>query len=242
MYTKIKQRHKDNNSDLDLDTLIWCLIARYKMLRSYNQQLAVHPNILQELNTCYALDFELFGSALNAHSRHYCSIFYDIEKHFGSKGSFFNLVPLRGFYSMNPPFDEHIIKSAVIHVVQHMQKTMDNVSIIIWIPVWDHEGKTVVNKQCEQWKGNKLFKNMRLRKLKGGYGRYEGMDIINESGLIRYKRIVCLQSISYVNYINMKVIHAAHTHVIVLQNTQEFDETCIDNMNLLYDVIDEGIL
>ena len=39
----------------------------------------------------YGVNFELYGSAINALSDNYCSLFYDIEKYFGSKGNFFDI-------------------------------------------------------------------------------------------------------------------------------------------------------
>ena len=43
------------------------------------------------MKTDFGLDFVCFASAINATSNNYCSIYYDVEKYFGSYGSFFNL-------------------------------------------------------------------------------------------------------------------------------------------------------
>jgi len=73
----------------DIDLLIYCLIKRNIILIMYNLQLAVHPDIMNKLYKNYNINFELFGSAINVNSDKYCSTFYDIEKYFGSYGSFF---------------------------------------------------------------------------------------------------------------------------------------------------------
>ena len=76
-----------------LDNYIWTIIFRYQLLGSNNHQLAVLPRIIKLMENDYKLNFECFASAINTSQKNFCSIFYDIEKYFGSCGNFFNLIP-----------------------------------------------------------------------------------------------------------------------------------------------------
>ena len=80
---------------IKIDIYIWTIIYRYQLLGSNNNQLGVLPNVLMKMKKDFDLNFECFASAINSTFDSYCSIYYDMEKYFGSKGSFFNLTPSR---------------------------------------------------------------------------------------------------------------------------------------------------
>ena len=101
IYKKLESRF--NGPDDKLNEYIWIIVYRYQLLGSNNNQLGVLPNILNKMNNDFNLDFECFASAINSTSNNYCSIYYDVEKYFGSYGSFFNLIPLEGTFGFNPP-------------------------------------------------------------------------------------------------------------------------------------------
>ena len=107
---KIKKYFNDNNlkNNINYDIYIFCLIFRYSYIDSGNQQLAIDFRI-KDLFKKYGVDFELFGSGINVISNNYCSLFYDIEKYFGSKGNFFNINIHSGIYWCNPPYDDRIM-------------------------------------------------------------------------------------------------------------------------------------
>ena len=51
-------------------------------------------------------------------------VFYDVEKYFGSKGSFFNLEPISGTYSFNPPYQADIINKGINKLFLHLDKAL----------------------------------------------------------------------------------------------------------------------
>ena len=108
-YNKIKLDDK-----YEIDTLIWCLLFRYITLGSHNHQLAVIPSVMKKLKEEYKLNIELFASGINHYFDNYCSLFYDIEKYFGSCGSFFNFIPVRGLFGFNPPYENYLWKKGQI--------------------------------------------------------------------------------------------------------------------------------
>ena len=73
---------------------LWIIIFRYQLLGSNNHQLGVLPCILEKMKIDFNLSYECFASTINSILPFYCSVFYDVEKYFGSKGEFFNLEPI----------------------------------------------------------------------------------------------------------------------------------------------------
>jgi len=220
LYDKLLKRY-NKKSKYDINVLIWCIIKRYMMLKSYNQQLAVHPATYRKISKCYNTYFELFGSVLNTHNKSYCSIFYDIEKYFGSRGSFFSFIPIRGSYYMNPPFDDILMKNAAEYVLKAMKKSDKVITIFIYIPVWDTKGKQYIEKNCKYT--GKISYDI--------YGGYPVLEALENSKLIQYKKIFCLKDFTYFDYMWFKKTSAAHSYVIVIQNKDTFDSKCLDEIN-----------
>ena len=234
LYTKLISKFKPQDADVpNPDVLIWCLIKRYIYLRSFNQQLAVHPQTMKDMKK-FGVGFELFGSALNTYFDKYCSLFYDIEKYFGSFGSIDNFKPIKGNYTMNPPFDEFIIRDSCNILIESLKESkesnqMDNLRFFIWIPIWDKKGIEFVNKECK----NEFSVNPDT------YGKYEGLEILEKSKFLKCKQEICLQSMSYYDYQWFKIKRVANTYLIVLSNV-ETDCKEVFNMKLNHEEYKEG--
>ena len=67
---------------------------------------------------------ECFASPLNVSltSSSFNSLFYDVDKHFGSQGSFFTSSPLTGTYEVNPPFDPGSVRATYEHIDRLLRK------------------------------------------------------------------------------------------------------------------------
>lgn len=221
LYNKIIKRY-NKNYDGDVNVLIWCLIKRYIFLKSYNQQLAVHPQTMKQLKDNYKVNFELFGSVLNTTNSMYCSLFYDIEKYFGSFGSLFFFTPIEGSYTMNPPFDEFIIEKASEQMVNALDKTHKHLRIFIWIPIWDKDGIKYVNNNCLS--NFKIDSSM--------YGTYKGFEILYKSDKLKCKKRICLQDITYFNYLQYIQKYVANTYLIIMDNIME-EDSCYEIFNNL---------
>lgn len=121
----------------NINDLIFCLILRYNTLESYNQQLAVNPDFYNYLKNTFNVNFELFASPFNCFFDNYCSLFYDLEKYFNSKGNFRNIRINQGFYVANPPYDETIMNKMTFKLLKRLNKSEYDLSFIIIIPVWN---------------------------------------------------------------------------------------------------------
>jgi hypothetical protein len=217
LYAKVKNAY-NNSLDYDLNTLIWCLVKRYMTLKSYNQQLAINSKTLGYLRNNYLVNFELFGSILNVNCSTrcnlYCSMFYDIEKYFGSYGSFEYLQPIKGNFSINPPFDEIIIEKMMDKIIKLLDISKQNeLRFFIWIPVWDKKGLTYVNNKC-----NSKYKYDISR-----YGTYNGFEKMKNSEYIKYQKIICMYKMAYFNYQWYKKIFATNTYLLILHNRKNSD-------------------
>jgi hypothetical protein len=154
------------NSVAGFKTSVACVLLRYHTLDSQNQQLAVNPDFYACLRDKHGVNFELFGSPLNCFFDNYCSLFWDIERSFNSKGGFNNIELRRGVYVANPPYDEEIMRIMALKLVAALARSpqkedgttsvskskagasaADPLSFVVIVPVWD-DPKYGVNESC----------------------------------------------------------------------------------------------
>jgi hypothetical protein len=169
-----------------------------------NQQLAIPYEFNKYINKHFSVDFELFGSAINRYHTHYCSLFYDVEKFFGSHGSFFNINPIKGVYIANPPFDEEIMHKCSQHLIRCLSETEDPLCFMLTIPVWDYET---------------LTKKFNLKDVKD-YGEYRALTVLTESKYFYKKYTFLKNNFPYYNYSNQKLIRASNTYFIIIKNNK----------------------
>jgi hypothetical protein len=193
-----------------LDTYIWAIIYRYQLLGSNNHQLAVLPTIMEKLNTDYNLGFEFFASAINSNFTHYCSIYYDLERYFGSFGNFFDVEPIKGTFGFNPPYQTDIIINGLNKLLGHLDNTNEHLTFIITIPVWDTDGKNEIKK---------LYNND-LNKKNIDYGDFYIINKIKTSKYFRECNMIAKENFTYIdhNFMLLKNKTIQNTYVIILSN------------------------
>jgi hypothetical protein len=140
---------------------------------------------------------ELFGSPLNTHNE-YCSPF-EIDKKFGSLGSFWEFFPERDtVYLCNPPFDEIIIRRMASRLIEFLNSNVKLV-IIVTIPIWD----------------SKSQKQMKIK----DYGLdFEGYTMLKASEYCKETDMLDRYKFPYYDYYQEKKIPASYTHLMVLSN------------------------
>jgi galactitol-specific phosphotransferase system IIB component len=203
-----------------IDIYIWSLLFRYQLLGSNNHQLAILPNILENMKIDYNLNFECFASAINSTFDNYCSIYYDIEKYFGSVGNFFNIIPINGTYSFNPPFQKEIITNSIIKILEYLNDNNTKLTFIVTIPIWDLEGKEIMKK---------LYNND-IKKQNINYGDFEIINIIKSSIYLKYLKMIPKHNFTYIdhNFELLKNKTIQNTYIIILSNI-EININMIDN-------------
>jgi hypothetical protein len=211
VYTRLINKLKIN-STID-DKYIFCLVFRYSYIDAENQQLAIHKKI-KELFKNFNVDFELFGSAINVLSSYYCSLFYDIEKYFGSQGSFFDIELISGIYWCNPPYINSIMTN-VAHKIIDLINSKKNIAFILTIPVWDEYTKNL--------KINDITRNLNKNTCSEIHKDYPIYSLLKL--YIKDELFIPQKSIPYFNYRHYKPIYARDTYMIIVYNN-------ISNTNL----------
>ena len=208
IYEKLVSSYTGPNNKMD--DYLWSIIFRYQLLGSNNHQLAVLPNIMNNMTVDYKLNFECFASSINSTFPNYCSIYWDLEKYFGSVGSFFNIIPLKGTFGFNPPYQKDIIDLGITKLLDFLNNTLEELTFIITIPIWDTEGK---NKMKELY-------NNDLEKQNIDYGDFPIISQVIKSQYFKGSRMIPKEKFTYVdhNFELYKNKTIQNTYVIVLSN------------------------
>jgi len=220
-------RYFKPNDNINKLSLYFCILCRYDLLDGKNQQLSVLPYFKQHLKIIFNIDFELFGSCLNSTYSNYCSLFYDLEQHFGSNGNFFDLDIKVGSYLMNPPFDEDLMEKSALKMVDWLN-TIEGLTFIMTIPVWDSETSEKLSKKC-----GTTFYDM---------GTYKAYDIVCNKGkkYIVKQYTLCKTEFPYYDSKNNRVINASNTYVIVMSNIK-IDGDKIDMLDKIINEMMTGV-
>lgn len=131
-----KCQNKYKGSDNLFYDLLLCCLIRYISLSSGANQFVIDLKYKKILRERFGVNFECFASVFNHYYDYYCSMFYDIEKYFGSSGSFMSLKINQGFYIANPPYDDTILNKMYIKVKRSLQSNKP-VAFIMNIPKWE---------------------------------------------------------------------------------------------------------
>lgn len=216
-----------------VDEYLWAIVYRYQLLGSNNHQLAVLPSIMESMTKDYNLNFECFASAINSTYPKYCSIYYDLEQYFGSVGSFFNIVPVKGTFGFNPPYQKDIIELGINKLFGYL-KSSEPLTFIITIPIWDNIGRNYMKEHF----------NNELEKQNIDYGDFPIVNKVRESEYFRGLRMISKEKFTYVdhNFELYKNKTIQNTYVIMLSNCEQnlkhldsYDFESFPGMNIVQD-------
>ena len=167
------------------------LMEILKFLGGFSNHLSIPPQIFKGDGIT-----ELFGTSVNT-SYKFCSPF-EVDKKFGSLGSFFNLELTSGMYVANPPFNEKIMTKMSNMLISQLEKKGEEIDIIITIPVWDSVSQKKYNLT--------------------DYGMpFQGFEILDTSDFL-VEKLFLPKYYAYYSYYADKFISASATHLILLSN------------------------
>jgi hypothetical protein len=221
--------NSSENLDNILDQYIFCLVFRYSYMDSGNQQLSINKHIKNLFKTC-GVNFELFGSAINTISDNYCSLYYDIERYFGSHGDFFNINIEQGIYWCNPPYDDTIMNNTADKLVNILE-SKNNIIFLVTIPIWDRHTQDKIKEIP--------FDNV-IRNLNIDTTPPEHSDFLIYSKLkpyIKDELIIPKHRISYFNYKKYSNINAVNTYMLIIYKNANI--TILNNIHTNFDKIIE---
>jgi hypothetical protein len=136
LYDTIKTYFNPLNDTYSFDYIILCCLIRYQTLASGANQFVVDLNYKKILKNEMEFNFEGFGSVFNRYFSNFCSMFYDIEKYFGSCGSFFCVgVPDGVNVMLNPPYDEDLLRR-MYHKAKSIYLNNKKSIVLMSVPDW----------------------------------------------------------------------------------------------------------
>lgn len=197
LYKKLKNRYKSNNLEND----IFCLLLRYKTFGGNSHQFAMEIKFKNMLRKKYNINFECFASAINVHYDHYCSLFYDIEKHFGSYGNFYLVKYIRGFYIANPPYETVLLEKMVKKFIDSCKESNQPLSISYGLPNW------------------------------GAYEKFKPLEMTRKSKFLSYIRCMKKGEVFWYDRLNNKKIKIPSHCRSIIQNTEGKQENNIDDFD-----------
>ena len=183
----------------------------------------------------YSLDdksLEAFAGSLNSNLKNYCSLFFDIEKYFGSKGSFLTLRADCKYEIIiaNPPYVESIIEKASNNLIEFMDRCDGDKLIIFTIPDWRSETEFLADVEVELDYSKK--KTSRSSK------PYVGYDVMRQSKY--FQKVYHLGKYKYHNFFD-NVDMAIGPDTLILLLCKETDNKNFllfqSNLNKLFDNI-----
>ncbi len=216
LYSKLLNQNKiycyENKKDFneeEFKKLLVCLLLRYETIKASNEQLACNPEFYYEMKKKLNYDFELFGSALNTQYHQFCSLFYDLEKYFLSRGSFFDIECLKGKYVANPPFVNEVIEKMALKMIDSLDKNNNKeaLSYFITIPGWESNEE---------------------------YGEYTGFEIMKKSKYMSYFKEIPKEEARFFNYYKNQVVYPCKIFFLILENKKSEEEYNLkDDINKL---------
>jgi hypothetical protein len=135
-YTRLKKLFIKKD---DLDWYIAILLTRYKYYGYVKEGISLSADNVYKfikMNNYEDCTLEAFAGTFNSNLKNYCSLFYDIEKYFGSKGSFFKL-KVDNTYKIivyNPPYLTSVMDKASGILLDYLNTC--EILIIGIIPDW----------------------------------------------------------------------------------------------------------
>lgn len=149
LYTKLVNTY--NGPQEQMLDIIYSTIRRYEIFGQKKESISLSANFIynnKKILNKVKLDLEMFGSPINRNLDKYFSLFYDIEKYFGSLGSIFCVSDTDPIWTenkyivSNPPYDEIIMEEMAKKVIRILSQENEN-CFILTIPDWRPSGQYI---------------------------------------------------------------------------------------------------
>jgi len=104
---------------------MFVLLCRYDLIGDITSgcQALVPPMALKSMSQHFGVIHECFASPMSRICSSYNSLFPDVDRYFGSLGSFFDFLPLEGSFEVNPPFSGFSLKMVFDHILSLLQNS-----------------------------------------------------------------------------------------------------------------------
>lgn len=213
-YKKLKNRFIQKEKYFDV--CVCMLLQRYKFYDYLKEGINLSANDVYDFiqyNNFENESLEVFAGSLNSSLTNYCSLFEDIEKYFGSLGSFFRIDLSECNYEIlisNPPYATFTMTKLSIILLDYIKKCSPSMCIVI-IPDW---------RSIEEYDNDKNIININCHTQDRSITRYDGYSNLRESKYFKYA--ICVGDYGYHNFYKNKTKKIAfNTLFIVLSNNDD---------------------
>jgi len=137
-YDRLQKMFKGNKEDINI--MICILLMRYKYYGIMKEGICLSADDVYKFifeNKLENITLEAFAGTLNSNLPNYCSLFYDIEQNFGSRGSFLNMQIDKCEYEIiisNPPYIINVMDDSARKLIEFLESC--NGFVIVVIPDW----------------------------------------------------------------------------------------------------------
>jgi hypothetical protein len=222
LYNSILPCYSEKLNEQQKINLIFCMLLRYEIFKEnksginlgidviYNHLMRNHllqkdeskavASVESEHENFSKLTVELFASPVNRHLPIFCSLYPDLEKYFGSIGSFFDLIPSHSiwkehhYFVCNPPYDELIMYKMAKQLISVLElNSNEKICIIVSIPDW------------RQTESNPKYNNV----------KYNSYNLLKESPFFHFETIYN-NSFRYMDYFKDETRTIGQTGTIIM--------------------------
>ena len=192
-YDRLKKMY--NGMPEFLDYWICLVLLRYRFYGKDKESICLCVDVIYDFikeQKVSEKTLEIFAGSLNSALPNYCSLFYDIEQKFGSKGSFFLLDINKCDYNIivsNPPYIAEIVHMMFEKLLDYLN-TCKNSTVFISVPDW--RSKTEYSADID------VQINIGLKERKRYDEEYAGYSLIKNSKYFKY--VIAIGNLSYYNF------------------------------------------
>lgn len=155
--------NKYNNNNNFFHNHLYALLRRNRTIFWQYQVFfgnSVPHNVFEYYKTISSDIYECFADPFNCYLDKYYSAFYDVDKAFGSLGSFFDNPPKKGFAIAHPPTEKHFMNATINTILSQINK--NKIIYILGLPIWPDYMKTEGQKLIKNYDKIKINKEMIL--------------------------------------------------------------------------------
>ncbi|KAJ1446434.1 phosphorylated CTD interacting factor 1 WW domain-containing protein [Pelagophyceae sp. CCMP2097] len=135
-----RQRARGGAVGEAIDEALFCVLARYEGIKGAGFQCAVPGAAFEALSAHLGRTIECFASPLNARYGRFFSAFPDLERRFGSLGSFFGprgAAIRSGSFEANPPFVPEVMELMLSRITGLLGDAKSGaLSFLVVLPDW----------------------------------------------------------------------------------------------------------
>lgn len=139
----ILQRYYNGEEENRMNRCLQMLLCNRSLL-IHNNSLSITDSMAEVLIREFNVTVEGFASPINSKfmflGKSYCSLFGEVDRYYGSRGSFYNQKFINEGIFANPPYIENDVVETCMKILydcQRISETSDSILYVLNIPIWN---------------------------------------------------------------------------------------------------------